>query len=138
MKLNHDCVRDVLLFVEEEQRPGIFLHLNDFISIQDKDTSTKKRLSMYDAETIKYTLMKLHEAGYLKDNLSIISGRLVEYSTGALTWEGHKFLDTIRDPKIWKTTKEVASHLESVSITLISNIASNVLENYIQRFIPKP
>lgn len=44
MKLNHDCVRDVLLFVEEEQRPGIFLHLNDFISIQDKDTSTKKRL----------------------------------------------------------------------------------------------
>ena len=57
MKLNHDCVRDVLLFVEEEQRPGIFLHLNDFISIQDKDTSTKKRLSMYDAETIKYTLM---------------------------------------------------------------------------------
>ena len=54
MKLNHDCVRDVLLFVEEEQRPGIFLHLNDFISIQDKDTSTKKRLSMYDAETIKW------------------------------------------------------------------------------------
>lgn len=100
MKLNHDCVRDVLLFVEEEQRPGIFLHLNDFISIQDKDTSTKKRLSMYDAETIKYTLMKLHETGYLKDNLSIISGRLVEYSTGALTWEGHKFLDTIRDQKI--------------------------------------
>lgn len=82
--------------------------------------------------------MKLHETGYLKDNLSIISGRLVEYSTGALTWEGHKFLDTIRDQKIWKTTKEVASHLESVSITLISNIASNVLENYIQRFIPKP
>lgn len=76
MKLNHDCVRDVLLFVEEEQRPGIFLHLNDFISIQD--------------------------------------------------------------PKIWKTTKAVASHLESVSITLISNIASSVLENYIQRFIPKP
>ena len=138
MKLNHDCVRDVLLFVEEEQHPGIFLHLNDFISIQDKDTSTKKRLSMYDAETIKYTLMKLHETDYLKDNLSIISGRLVEYSTGALTWEGHKFLDTIRDQKIWKTTKEVASHLESVSITLISNIASNVLENYIQRFIPKP
>lgn len=138
MKLNHDCVRDVLLFVEEEQRPGIFLHLNDFISIQDKNTSTKKHLSLYDAETIKYTLMKLHETGYLKDNPSIISGRLVEYSTGALTWEGHKFLDTIRDPKIWKTTKTVASHLESVSITLISNIASSVLENYIQRFIPKP
>ena len=30
MKLNHDCVRDVLLFVEEEQRPGKCVYYIDF------------------------------------------------------------------------------------------------------------
>lgn len=81
--------------------------------------------------------MKLDETNYLNDNCVITQYQLIEFDVTSITWNGHKFLDTIRDPKIWKTTKNVASHLESISITLLSNIASNVLESYIQKFIPK-
>ncbi|WP_289761665.1 DUF2513 domain-containing protein [Lactobacillus intestinalis] len=128
MKLNHDCVRSTLLFIEANHKPGIFLQLEQFLNSEE--------LSKFDTDDIKYTLMKLSETKYLHDNIRIVQGKLVYYSTGALTWEGHKFLDTIRDPKVWKTTKTIVSHLESVSITLISNVASKVLENYIQNFLP--
>lgn len=131
MRLNHDCVRDVLLFIENKQELRGFLHLKNFLD-KKEDNPLKK----YDDDTIKYTLMKLHEAKYLKDTVGIIENDLVQYSVGSITWEGHKFLDTVRDPKIWKTTKTIAAHLESISITLISSIASKVLEDYIQKFIP--
>lgn len=32
MRLNHDCVRDVMLFIEEEQELGMALHLPDFLN----------------------------------------------------------------------------------------------------------
>ena len=134
MRLNHDCVRDVMLFIEEEQELGMAPHLPDFLN---QKKPAKSRLDKYDAETIKYSLMKLDETNYLNDNCVITQYQLIEFDVTSITWNGHKFLDTIRDPKIWKTTKNVASHLESISITLLSNIASNVLESYIQKFIPK-
>lgn len=136
MRLNHNCVRDVLLFIEEKQEIGSALHLSDFLNLNNKK-SDNNRLNKYDNETIEYTLMKLDETGYLNDYCCISQYQLIEFDVTSITWKGHKFLDTIRDPKIWKTTQTVAAHLESVSISLISNIASNVLEHYIQQFIPK-
>lgn len=32
MRLNHDCVRDVMLFIEEEQELEMALHLPDFLN----------------------------------------------------------------------------------------------------------
>lgn len=115
MRLNHDCVRDVMLFIEEEQELEMALHLPDFLN---QKKPAKSRLDKYDAETIKYSLMKLDETNYLNDNCVITQYQLIEFDVTSITWNGHKFLDTIRDPKIWKTTKNVASHLESISITL--------------------
>lgn len=112
MRLNHDCVRDVMLFIEEEQELGMALHLSDFLN---QKKPAKSRLDKYDAETIKYTLMKLDETNYLNDHCVITQYQLIEFDVTSITWNGHKFLDTIRDPKIWKTTKTVASHLESVN-----------------------
>lgn len=51
MKLNQDCVRDIMLFIEKNVTFGMFLHLNDFIESSD--------LKKYDSKTIKYTLGKL-------------------------------------------------------------------------------
>jgi hypothetical protein len=57
----------------------------------------------------------LLEAGFLKgDPMPSIS---------RLTWEGHEFLDNIRDAGIWGKTKAKLRDLPSVAVTLIREIA---------------
>lgn len=125
MRLNQDCVRDCLKFVESDLTLGHFLRLSDFL--------TSDSLKKYSEQDIKYTLMKLSETDFLHSTPNILENDLISFSTGMLTWNGHKFLDTIRDPEVWSKTKKVTSHLESVSITLLSEIGSKVITNMIDK-----
>lgn len=40
-----------------------------------------------------------------------------------LTWQGHEFLDDIRDPDIWRKTKERAKSISSVGVSFLWEIA---------------
>lgn len=121
MKLNKECVRDVLLCIESNQKPGIFLQLNNFY----------QKLEAYSKEDIDYTLLKLKEADYINGKPSYGNDRLVDFSVGSITWDGHQFLDTIRDPKIWSKAKSIGNKLEDISITLLSKIGTNIIEDVI-------
>lgn len=52
---------------------------------------------------------------------------------GNLTYDGHKFLDNIRDDKVWKDTKTILSKFSSVSLSFVSSVASNVISQLIQK-----
>lgn len=125
MKLNQDCVRDILLLIEDEISFGSFLRLDFFL--------TSEKLSKYDSETIKYTLAKLDETEFLKSNTRWVNNDLASFSTGMITWKGHKFLDTIRDEKVWSNTKSIISKFSSVSISMVESIASNVITQLIEK-----
>ena len=113
MKLIHDCVRDVMLYIEEN------LKLNDSLDINN----IQNDLSDYSLEDIAYTCEKLNEAKYLE---------VKQYITGAtfilkITYDGHVFLDTIRDNDIWKETKSKISKLASVSLPIIQQVAAQLI-----------
>lgn len=125
MKLNQDCVRSIMIFCESN------LNLDDKLLLQDFIDNLE---SSYSVEDIKYTLEKLDETPYL--NMELIPGSnsgIAGVFVTSITWEGHKFIDTIRDPKVWKATKKIASHLESVSIDLISKIGIGVINHLIDK-----
>lgn len=125
MKLNHECVRELLLYIEENCKyPG-------HISI------TNIKLNEYGLADIAYTARKLAEAGYIKADFKIERLEALHATISGLTWEGHKFLDTIRDNTVWSHTKNVLSKLTSYSISLMSNVASQVLTNLINQQIAK-
>ncbi|WP_423738704.1 DUF2513 domain-containing protein [Clostridium niameyense] len=44
-----------------------------------------------------------------------------------ITWDGHEFLDNIRDNDIWNKTKNTISKINGVSIPIISDIAKSIL-----------
>lgn len=125
MRLNQDAVRDVLLFVESNLEFDNFFRLKDFY---EADV-----LAKYDEDTIKYTLLKLSETNYLHSNPIISNNNLRDFSTGMLTWEGHEFLDTIRDTQVWSKTKIVSNKLESVSIGMLSKIGTGVINHMIDK-----
>lgn len=119
MKLNHECVRSILLAIEEKHQYGKVLRLEEILQ--------SDRLSEFNEDEIKYVLIKLADAKYIEGTPQYGSNELIYFDCNGLTWSGHQFLDTIRDPEVWKKTKRIASKLTSVSITMLSSIGSQVL-----------
>ncbi|PFJ14750.1 hypothetical protein COD67_07030 [Bacillus cereus] len=113
MKLNHDCVRDLLLTVEESTTDEI---LSLYFLPQ------KQRLENYQVDDITYTIQRLKEAGYL-NVIDIATSDGYSAIINSITWNGHQFLDNIRDKTVWKKTKEKASILGSVSLPILSELA---------------
>jgi hypothetical protein len=58
----------------------------------------------------------LVELGFLVGNIKLASAGQIVISK--LTWNGHEFLDDIRDPEIWRKTKELAKSVPSVGLVL--------------------
>ena len=45
----------------------------------------------------------------------------------SLSFDGHSFLDNIRDNQVWSKSKKILSAFKSVSIEIISQVATNVI-----------
>lgn len=123
MKLNHDCIRELMIFLEENLDCENGIHINNI------------ELKEFDKDDIIYSIMKLSEAKYIRSSDEVhqtITGD-VTGSITAITWEGHKFLDTIRDNKVWKQTKGILSKLSSASISFTASVASQVITNLISQ-----
>lgn len=65
----------------------------------------------------------LQDAGYLAAEKTRAGG-LRGYR---LTWEGHEFVDKVRDPEIWRKTKSSAEKLGSWTVKLLGEMAAGFL-----------
>ncbi|MEI3626493.1 DUF2513 domain-containing protein, partial [Lactococcus lactis] len=83
--------------------------------------------SKFSKEEIEYTIIRLEEAGFIIATIDWVNARPFYVSVGSLTWKGHEFLDNVRDSKVWSETKEVASKVGSVSLSMLATIASSVI-----------
>jgi hypothetical protein len=72
-----------------------------------------------------YHIRMLAEAGYVRGNAAP-SGRV--WADLELTWAGHEFLDTLRDPTIWEKTKAGAAKLGGVGFDLLLGIAKEYIK----------
>lgn len=116
MKLNHECVRDSLLAIESKFPLNSMIRLNEFEKF--------KSLSKYSRDELLYCLSKLYEANFIRAQEFRFAEGLKDIYIQELTWEGHAFLDNVRDPKVWKKVKEKISFLKSVSIPIASELGA--------------
>lgn len=119
MKLDRDCVRDLLLFVESLDHGQV---------VQSDDLGNIPALASHSAETITYTVEKLDEAGFLNVKFMRVLGGEDPFFIKSITWDGHQFLDNIRDDGIWKETKKVTSKIASVSVGILADVAASVMK----------
>lgn len=120
MKLNQDCVRDVLIYIEENLPYG------------DELQATDIKISNYTINEILYTVSLLYDENYIKA-IQIKGFECNSYIIQSLTMRGHELLDNIRDSKVWKKTKETTSKFASVSLKILSSVASGVLTSMINQ-----
>lgn len=124
MKLNNDCVRDLLLYIEENSTINKPLNMVN-VSIKE-----------YSNDEICYTSLKLVEASFINGKTFQADNNIFyAFMVQDLTWEGHQFLDNIRDPKVWTETKSKLSKFMSTSLSVAADVASQVIAAMINNSI---
>ncbi|WP_215114104.1 DUF2513 domain-containing protein [Exiguobacterium sp. s70] len=124
MRLNHDCVRDALLTLEEINTP--------FAPTRNFEIQEAPRMTPYSEEEILYTIQTLNSANFIDAKVLRFSGSGYDLIIDSITWDGHQFLDTIRDESVWSETKKRTSRFTSVGLQLISQVASGILVELIK------
>lgn len=120
MELNHDCVRDILFWVEKN------------VSLRPirTDTVINSLDSNWTDEELIYCIIQLNEAELLDGGASMSNGGIAINEIRKITWKGHVYLDNIRDDTIWrKTKKTVFSKVGSASLSIVSSVAAKILSN---------
>ena len=123
VKLNQDCIRDILLTIEDMDYTMEGLTKESF--------ETTERMQKYDPIQILYTLKRLYDARFVEVAFAKGEAFYVFYIVHSMTYEGHQLLDSIRDEHIWLETNKKASKVSSVSIPVLQNIATSVMKNYL-------
>lgn len=121
MKRNMDLIRHLLLYLEEKPDPSL-VKAEDIVA------------EGFSAGEVQYHLNLMFQAGLIngEDVRSTTSARLISVLPFDLTWQGHEFLEAIRDPEIWRQAKAGASRAGTAGIDFIWSIAKALLRNAIR------
>ena len=122
MKLNPDCVRDVLLTLES-------CEFQESISME----TLCSRIPTRNPDDVHYACIKLSEAGF-------ISVQSAEYLYGGvrvgiiedITYAGHEYLANIRKDTVWNGVKSIAGKVGATSLSALTQIAANVVTELIK------
>ncbi|MGE8131573.1 DUF2513 domain-containing protein [Methylobacterium sp. NPDC080182] len=112
MKRDMDLVREILILIEDDVCAFGAGH-------------GEARLAFPEADVMEH-LRLMEQAGLIEVASHPLSGPI--YVRG-LTWTGHDFLDTVRDPEVWKRTKEGASKMGGWTFGLLKDLGTAYLKH---------
>lgn len=118
-----DLVRDMLIRLDELHIPAG----SSLVLMFDKPPLKHDSESMDD---IAYTVELLEQAAFL--NLTPTQPAMGICLRG-LTWNGHDFLDSVRDPEIWRKTKEAATKAGGFTMDLLVGLAKGFIKTQIEK-----
>lgn len=120
LKLNYDCFRDVMLALEEH------LTMDEWISYEK--FSSFKQTERYTESEIVYALIKLKEAGFI-DSDNNWHDNAPHPIVSDITYEGHGFINNVRDSGVWSQAKKKAGEVVSgISIALLGELAGHYIK----------
>lgn len=135
MKLNPDCIRAVLLEIENSWE----LRLDDSGNIRKESmnlAALNKALPDFDKRDVFYSVLNLQQAGFLDAKIQYAANGMVYYcSIDHMTYAGHQFLDRIRDTKNWSKIKAGLDHVRNYSLDAITALAEGVANAAIAAFL---
>lgn len=129
MKLNHDCIRDVMIYIEgnciyeDDDHGNRSIHSRVFYEI----THDEKLSSRYTEDEIRYVVAQLYFEDMVIATMTPETLNFRRFNVDSLSFKGHEFLDNIKDDTIWKKAKKfVGERLTSTSFSIIANVASKL------------
>ena len=123
MTRDMDLIRELLLLLEAYP-----LELGDTAMIGLD--AFEAALPSYSAAQIDYNLSQIRDAGFIYD----VDGPSLGIGFRGLTWAGHDFLDSIRDPAIWGRAKEGAGAAGGFTVDLLKDLAKGLVKKQIEDY----
>ncbi len=115
MKLDLQCIKDILLFVEKNVDNGYFF--------LDYDNFQKENyLNKYDWNTISYHIQQIKMSNLIS-NISEYDGGN-SYALQMLSPEGHEFIANIQNDTVWKKVLNAMSKFAIQSIPIAQHLAT--------------
>lgn len=83
----------------------------------------------YSDKQVAYHCKILYNGGYISDyGAQFADDELCYFAVGSLTWEGHDFLDKIREDTVWNKTKDtIKSKGLPMVLDVIKDVASAII-----------
>lgn len=126
MKLNPDCIRDVLLYLESELE--VDLEKSNFKTVTLHKIKEHFKFE-YSEEDIWYTVYNLREIHFITGRINDAGNNKMYFcEIENITWNGHQFLNNIRPKNVWDATKIGASKLGIMSVHALSAISMKIVE----------
>jgi hypothetical protein len=129
MRLSPDCVRDILLYLEDNLELSSEL---EFLSVSAKTISESLPYSLPE---IVNTLILLHEAGFLQVSVDRAGDKIVIFDVVRLTYAGHQFLESVRPKTTWEKVVGACTKFGSFSLDFVMQVATQVAVNAIPTLI---
>lgn len=124
MRRDMDLIRAIVLKLESwELRPGAIIVSNDI----ENDFP----INGYTADQISYHFNLIAENDWIDTGGRNPTGR--SFTFRRLTSKGHDFADSVRDDKIWATTKEGALKAGGFTLELLGNIAKGLVKKQLEK-----
>ncbi len=129
MKLNNDCIRDILITIESM----------DYGSVYTMD-KLHELLPSYSYDELQYHCTQLLDAGLIKAISMSVRGKISPQICRItdLTYSGHQFLADIRSDTNWNKTKEIAKNVGAESLHALKDIAVGVVASAIHNTLGLP
>ena len=142
MKLNPDCLRDIMLLVEDRisvetaiENPN-GLRKFSYVSIP---CLVRLLPDSYSKEEIIYHIVQLSESGYLKTDFSFATSEMFGYfylnTIYHITPKGHDFIANIWGKESWAKTNAVLKSLKSISLSVIETVAKGITSAIVDQYI---
>lgn len=133
MKLDKDCIRKVLLYIEEHcifETDKFGKKKIHIVGLHELAESNE--LSEFDEDNIRYTIVKLMEGDYIKGGFipkdSGLNFKIVQITQ--LTLRGHDLLDNIKPEPVWNETKGILHKIGDFSLGIMSQVAGETMAAY--------
>lgn len=114
MRRDMDVVRNIILAVSDSLGP-----VKSVDGVSDQDF-------VFHAQLLDEA--GLVEAAILSNGKRPASDALI----WRLTWDGHEFADSVRDPVIWAKTKKGAEAVGGFTLTLLGDLAKGFIKKQIE------
>jgi hypothetical protein len=115
MKRDLDLVRELLLDIEKNAK-----------GVRADWTFSGEE---HDPSLVLYHVRLLFDAGF-------VEGQFIEdaeaYWVDRITWQGHEFIDAVRDAGVWKKTKEAGLKVGGFGLEFAVGVAKSYVKQEIQ------
>ena len=115
-------IRELLLKLEPLSKPHGWQHI--------LSNDARIQVEGHGADEIEYHLQLLLEQEFVERPRS---GAMEGIMFKRLTWDGHDYLDAVRDPKVWRKTKEATDKVGSWTFEMVKEIATAIIRGELQK-----